>query len=158
MLGTTVPGRSERRHCQREKCFTCNTGQVGVCRKTGLGYQITCSVCETNNTVSMYAGETGKNLFMRGCNYVSEVARKAADKPLWKHIVEKHGGRMEVPMFEHFQMSLVQHFSFPQRRKANEGVRIAHLDPDTRLNSKDEFRQGTNICMRPARGVGASGS
>jgi hypothetical protein len=87
VLGTTVPGRSERRHCQREKCFACNTGQVGVCRKTGLGYNIKCTVCEKNNVVCEYAGETGKNLYMRGFNYVNEVAKKVADKPLWKHIL-----------------------------------------------------------------------
>ena len=45
-------------------------------------------------------------------------------------------------------------FSKPQRRKANEGVRIAHLDPETRMNSKDEFMQGTNIFMHAVRGVG----
>ena len=39
-------------------------------------------------------------------------------------------------------------------RKANEGVRISHLDPETRMNSRDEFRQGTNIMMRAMRGVG----
>jgi hypothetical protein len=157
-LGTTVPGRGERRHCQREKCFACNSGQEGVCRKTGLGYEITCNVCQSNNNIiSKYAGETGKNLYMRGTDYVRDVDKKLADKPLWKHVIEKHGGRMEVPMFQHFTMSLTQHFTFPQRRKANEGVRIAHLDPDTRLNSKDEFRQGTNIAMRPARGVGVAG-
>ena len=45
-------------------------------------------------------------------------------------------------------------FFKPQRRKANEGVRISNLNPETRMNSKDEFRQGTNITMRPVRGVG----
>ena len=40
-------------------------------------------------------------------------------------------------------------------RTRNEGVRIAHLDPNTRMNSKDEYRQGTNIMMQPVRGVGA---
>ena len=83
-----------------------------------------------------------------------DLTRKAADKPLWKHIVEKHGGIMNVPMFAHFKMRLTQFFRLPQRRKANEGVRIAHLDPETRMNSKDEFLQGTNIFMRPVRGVG----
>ena len=34
------------------------------------------------------------------------------------------------------------------------GVRISHLDPETRMNSRDEFRQGTNIMMRAMRGVG----
>ena len=64
-------------------------------------------------------------------------------------------GRMEVEMFEHFRMELTGIFSSAERRKANEGVRIAHLDPNTRMNSKDEFRQGTNIIMQPVRGIGA---
>ena len=99
-------------------------------------------------------GESGRNLFNRGEEYVADVQKKAADKPLWKHIREKHGGRMEVEMFEHFRMELTGIFSSAQRRKANEGVRIANLNPDTRMNSKDEFRQGTNITMRPIRGLG----
>ena len=61
---------------------------------------------------------------------------------------------MGVPMFEHFSMKMVKVFRKPQRRKANEGVRISHLDPDTRMNSKEEFMQGTNIFMQPMRGVG----
>ena len=61
---------------------------------------------------------------------------------------------MDIPMFLHFIMKPVQYFKHPQRRKAHEGVRIAHLDPATRLNSKLEFRQGTNICLRVVRGVG----
>ena len=51
-------------------------------------------------------------------------------------------------------MKRLQVFFKPQRRKANEGVRIANLDPDTRMNSRDEFRQGTNIFLRAVRGVG----
>jgi hypothetical protein len=155
VLGTTVPGASRREHCGRPKCFSCNTGQEGVCRRTGLGYEISCNLCGTNNITSKYAGETGKNLYMRGLNYVEDVGKKKADKPLWNHVIEKHGGRMEAPMFAHFSMKLKQHFRLPQRRKADEGVRIAHLDPETRMNSKNEFRQGTNISMRAVRGVGA---
>ena len=61
---------------------------------------------------------------------------------------------MEVTPFEHFEMSLKGIFLKPQRRKADEGVRISHLNPDTRMNSRDEFRQGTNIVMRAVRGLG----
>ena len=61
---------------------------------------------------------------------------------------------MEVPMFQHFEMKLVKIFEKPQRRKADEGVRISHLDPDTRLNSKEEFLQGTNLFLQTMRGVG----
>ena len=60
----------------------------------------------------------------------------------------------EADIFEHFKMTQTGIFFKPQKRKANEGVRISHLNPDTRMNSKDEFRQGTNITMRAIRGVG----
>ena len=153
-LGCKVPGRCTREHCGREKCFPCNSGTVGVCRRTGLGYQIDCVICHCVNIDSKYAGETGKNMFMRGCNYVTDVDKKRENKPLYKHIVEKHNGIMEVPMFEHFKMKLVKIFDKPQRRKADEGVRISRLNPDTRMNSKDEFLQGTNLFLQTVRGVG----
>ena len=72
----------------------------------------------------------------------------------WKHIAEKHGGVMAVPIYTHFKMELVKFFSSAQRRKADEGVRISHLDQDTRMNSKDEFMEGANLFLVPARGVG----
>ena len=153
ILGTTVPGASSRRNCLRPTCFPCNTGDEGVCRRTGVGYEISCNLCE-QIVCSKYAGESGNNLFCRGEEHVADAERKAADKPLWKHIKEKHGGRIEITIFEHFSMKRTGIFVKPQRRKANEGVRISHLNPDTRMNSRDEFRQGTNIMMRPVRGVG----
>ena len=148
-----MPGRSSKEHCKRDECFPCNSGMEGVCRRTGVGYQIKCNLCDENLGCE-YAGETGKNLFMRGSDYVKDVEKKKSNKPLWKHIEEKHGGVMEVAMFSHFSMKLTQVFNKPQRRKANEGVRIVHLNPDGRMNSKDEFLQGTNIYMQPVRGVG----
>ena len=153
LLGTSVPGANNKKNCGRQTCFPCNTGQEGICRKTGVGYKITCNLCE--ETVSAeYAGETGKNCFSRGEDHIADVQRKTADKPLWKHILDKHGGRMEITTFEHFSMAMTGVFFKPQRRKANEGVRISNLNPVTRMNSKDEFRQGTNITMRPVRGLG----
>ena len=152
ILGTSVPGASSRRNCSRPNCFPCNTGDEGVCRRTGVGYEITCNLCL--ESVSKYAGESGKNLYCRGEEHIADAERKAVDKPLWKHIREKHGGRIEITIFEHFSMKRTGIFFKPQRRKANEGVRISHLNPETRMNSKDEFRQGTNITMRPSRGVG----
>ena len=152
-LGCTVPGKSEKEHCKRETCFTCNTGQLGMCRRTGLGYQIECMVCSLQ-VESKYAGETGKNIFQRGSQYVDDVEKRRANKPLWKHIQDKHGGVMSLPLFSHFKMEVVRYFSSAQRRKADEGVRIANLDPETRMNSKDEFMQGTNLFLVPVRGVG----
>ena len=125
-----------------------------MCRRTGVGYQIDCVLCGNNNIESLYAGETGKNLYMRGCNYVADVEKKRENKPLWKHVMEKHGGVLQVPMFSYFKMKLTQIFYKPQMRKAEEGVRIVHLNPDTRMNSKLEFLQGTNLFLQPVRGVG----
>ena len=93
-------------------------------------------------------------MFMRVSDYVKDVEKKRANKPLWNHIIEKHNGVMEVPMFSHFTMRLYRYFGKPQRRKADEGVRIAKLNPNTRMNSKNELLQGTNIFMQPVRGVG----
>ena len=59
-----------------------------------------------------------------------------------------------IAPFSQFKMDATNFFRSAQRRKANEGVRIANLNPDTRMNSCNEFRQGTNITMRPVRGVG----
>ena len=154
VIGTKTPGASKRKHCRRENCFPCNTGVEGVCRRTGLGYEITCTVCGENNISSKYAGETGRNMFKRGLEYIREVEKRIKDKPLWKHIIEHHDGRMEKPMFEQFKITNIQFFFKPQRRLADEGVRIVKLNPQTRMNSKDEFRQGTNVMMRPVRGVG----
>ena len=120
--------------------------QKGSCR-------ITCNVCG-EEILCKYEGETGRNLYTRGDEHAQDVARKAVDKPLWKHIVDKHNGVMERPIFSQFKMDVTQFFKSAQRRKANEGVRIANLDPATRMNSCNEFRQGTNIMMRPVRGVG----
>ena len=153
VLGTSMPGASKRKHCQRRRCFPCNTGDEGVCRRTGVGYEISCNFCE-QTVGSKYAGETGRNLYKRGEEHLTDLEKRVAEKPLWKHLQEKHGGRLEVEIFEHFKMTLTGTFLKPQRRKADEGVRISHLNPDTRMNSKDEFRQGTNITMRPIRGLG----
>ena len=146
--------QEDRNQRRRKKCFPCSTGQSGICRRTGIGYQIDCDICKKSNISSRYAGETGRNLYRRGLDYVQDVEKKRINKPLWKHIMEKHGDVMEVPIFQHFSMKLTKIFKKPQCRKADEGVRIAHLDPQTRMNSKDEFRQGTNIFMEPMRGVG----
>ena len=86
VLGVTVPGRSQRESCSRATCFPCSTGSVGVCRKTGVGNEIQCVVCENNNIVSKYAGESGRNLFTRGNEYVKEVEKKIAEKKPFRNI------------------------------------------------------------------------
>ena len=118
VLGTSVPGANERKHCQRPRCFPCNSGQEGVCRRTGVGYQINCKRCE--KPLSKCAGETGRILFLRGGEHLTDCEKRAKEKPLWKHIIEKHDGTMEIDTFDHFEMVQTGVFFKPQRRKANE--------------------------------------
>ena len=61
---------------------------------------------------------------------------------------------MQFTMFSHFTMKLMQFFRKPQRRKAIEVVRIFVLNSETRMNSKDEFLQGTNVFMQSMKVVG----
>ena len=82
------------------------------------------------------------------------MEKKRENKPLWKHVIEKHGGVLQVPMFYHFKMKLTQIFSKSQRRKADEGVRIVQINPETRMNSNLEFFLGTKLFLQPVRGVG----
>ena len=83
-----------------------------------MGYQITCKRC--GEPISKYAGVTGRNLFMRGGEHLADCEKKTKEKPLWKHILEKHEGRMEGEIFEHFEMIQTGVFFKPQRRKAND--------------------------------------
>ena len=93
----------------------------------------------------------GKTFSKEAHNMLMMLTKREATNP---HIEDKHEGVMSVPMFSHFRMEVVQFFASAQRRKADEGVRIAHLDPETRMNSKDEYLQGTNLFLVPVRGVG----
>ena len=107
----------------------------GICRRTGADNQITLELLVRKQSKVSMPEKQGK--VFGGLDYVKDVEKKGINKPLWKHIVERHEGVMELTMFSHFTMKLIQLFSKPQIRKANEGVRIFHLNPDTRMNSKD---------------------
>ena len=94
-----MPGVRGTLNCERVKCFVCNSGgKERICRKTGAGYRISCNICG-EEILSKYEGETGRNLYTRGDEHAQDVVRKAADKPLWKHIMAKHNGVMERPIF-----------------------------------------------------------
>ena len=69
-----------------------------------MGYEISCEVCGQKNLESKYAGESGRNLFGSGCEYVSDFEKKRMNKQLWKPIVEKHQGddmrKMRRPYYQ----------------------------------------------------------
>ena len=85
-----------------------------LCRRTGVGYEIVCNLCE-ERVASEYAGETGGNLFCRGVDHVADAQKRAANKLLWKNILDKHERKLEISIFEHFSISRPGVFVMPQR-------------------------------------------
>ena len=44
--------------CQRDGCWTCQSGKAGNCMKKGLVYKITCQICQEAGSKTLYIEET----------------------------------------------------------------------------------------------------
>ena len=44
-----------------------------------------------------YCGEAGRNCFSRGVEHLGGYRRQEKGNVLWKHAVDKHGGRLDEP-------------------------------------------------------------
>ena len=58
-----------------------------------MGYEISCNICE-QTICSKYAGETGRNLYKRGDEHLTDLEKRVAEKPLWKMI--RNCGQLKV--------------------------------------------------------------
>ena len=80
-----------------DKCFKCGYGGEGKsCRKRGGAYDITCEEEECKEAGVKYCGEAGRNCFSRGLEHLGGYRRQENGNVLWKHAVDKHGGRQDV--------------------------------------------------------------
>ena len=66
-----------------------------------------------------YEGETGRNLRIRSKEHLKDLAKHKPDRPMVKHIDEKHNGQNVK-----FQVSITSKFYDALSRQTNEGVRI----------------------------------
>ena len=60
--------------CDAQLCFHCSTTTkfTTSCRTTGVGYRITCILCEGSGALDEYQGESGRNMFTRGKEHLCE--------------------------------------------------------------------------------------
>ena len=121
--------------CGRSDCFPCQKDSGGSCRRSGVTYQILCLECKNNGIVAQYKGESGRNMYCRGKEHLSDLRKKSKSSPLWKHCLEVHGGDIVD-----FKMELTGKFNTPLARQVMEGIHITHFKGNI-MNSKAEWRQ-----------------
>ena len=98
------------------------------CDTLNVGYRWTCTSCNM-----VYEGETGRNLRIRSKEHLKDLAKHKTDRPMVKHIDEKHNGQNVK-----FRVSITSKFYDALSRQANEGVRIQNNRGHI-INTKAEF-------------------
>ena len=124
--------------CDADDCFLCTTNPNNKksCRKPGMGYTITCTLCADGNIVSQYDGETGRCLYTRGLEHIEDLRTGKKTNCLVIHNNTHHGGSKEL----HFVMKAVGSFLKPMDRQINEALRIKNDKVNVRMNSGSEWR------------------
>ena len=128
MLQKSNPYPKER--CSRVDCAMCEYGKIGECRTRGCVYKIKCK-----EDGKEYIGQTGRSIYERLKEEMTDLQRKGENSPLWKHAEECHEGQwfdMEVAVTD-------RNFGKPSRRMITEAVRIDGLDNDKAMNAKREW-------------------
>ena len=117
-------------------CFPCRAegGKGGNCQKEGIVYKITCQECKRKQVSSHYIGESSRTAFLRGQEHLEDLHSKRSDKPLWKHCVDEHGGKIVE-----FTMKVVRSHRTPLTRQIHESVEIENSSSQILMNSKGEY-------------------
>ena len=126
-----------RKNCPPVKdCLSCK-GQTkySYCRKSNVGYKLSCKLCETRGFEKTYEGETCRNMYLRGKEHLNQYKNNDKHSVMLKHIKTDH--EKEAKKVE-FEMKLVKTFKDPLSRIINEGIRIKNKERSSLLNSKSE--------------------
>ena len=127
--------------CGKEDCFACLTviepGKIS-CRKPGIGYKITCVLCERNGVKAEYQGETSQTLYQRGKKHLDELRTGLSSNCMVIHNDVHHARSREM----HFRMEGIKSFKKPLDRQVNESLRIqgSAATVDIIMNSGSEWR------------------
>ena len=142
-LGSKYPWSPFR--CEEEDCLQCCTTKKNKisCRTPGVGYIITCTVCEAAGRRSEYHGETGQTVYERGKKHVSEFIAGLPSNFSVIHNKVHHGGSNQM----NFRMEAVKKFISPLDRQIDESLRIHYTEVDRKegsdvvvMNSMSEWR------------------
>ena len=129
--------------CNDPQCFPCSsqsdTSRKHVsCRRPGVGYQITCLLCNDMGVIATYHGESGRNMYTRGKEHLQGLRNGTSSNCLVIHNELYHGGSREV----HFRMEATSTFRKALDRQVDESVRIKYFSrtDGVILNSGSEWR------------------
>ena len=114
----------------------CGTGNPGGCEKNGIGYRISCEVCQKEDIVAEYEGDSGRNGYSRGLEHQQGLRNECEKSPLWKHCQLMHSGEKQS-----FMMNILKSFNRCLERQTNKTVRITSSKAEVVLNGKSEFHQ-----------------
>ncbi|EYB90256.1 hypothetical protein Y032_0222g2630 [Ancylostoma ceylanicum] len=127
-----IRNRLYDRTCVVENCTICPYGKIGDCVKTGVIYEIECSVCHAR-----YIGETGRPLYVRVNEHLASKKRESLITPLGKHRREVHGGNdFSV------KCKILAYEASTSARKTLEAFYISARNPD--MNGRNEHLAITN--------------
>jgi hypothetical protein len=105
------------------------------CEMRGAGYDIICKACV--EVEARYAGETGRNCYIRGREHLKGYKEKKEGNVLWEHDKEFHGGEGKTK----YEMKVGRVYGKDNtRRKINEAGRIEGNDGIV-MNGRGEYRQ-----------------
>ena len=130
--------------CTEDVCLACQRGrgEGGPCRKSNVGYQMECMLCEDAATQSddqslrtTYVGETSRNIYSRGKEHTYKYNAAHSDSFMWKHQQEAHNCQPAA-----FKTRVTGSFQDCLTRQVDEGVAIRRCKTEV-LNSKSEWHQ-----------------
>ena len=94
-----------------------------------------CIVCEREDKLYTYEGETGRSLYIGGSQHLEGYNKKDMKDPMWAHCVLEHGGTKVD-----FWMEDMGSFRKPLARAIDEGIRINRAQGQL-MNTRGEWRQ-----------------
>ena len=120
-----------------ENCFVCqNSTEQTNCKVSNVGYSVICKTCKDKGLLRSYEGETCRNAHIRGKEHLKALQRQSEKSALYKHIKNEHANEENSVKF---QMKITGRFQTAMSRQIDEGIRIQGKNPETLLNSKNEF-------------------
>ena len=122
--------------CMDEGCFPCSTNNSGKfvsCRKPGMAYKISCTICPS----SVYEGETSLCLYERGKKHLSELSSSVQSNCMVIHNKKFHPDSTTL----NFRMEGLRHIRRPIDRQIDEAMRIKNSTARILMNSGAEWRQ-----------------
>ena len=125
--------------CESDDCFPSMGDRGGACRRQGVTYSILCITCQEERNqkqvVAAYEGQTGRNAYDRGKEYLPALRKRSEDSVLCLHSLHHHQGWEDI----NFIMVVNQAYSEPLDRQFGEKVNICKFKGNIPMNRKTEL-------------------